>query len=143
MRLFSTPLAAIATGCLLLGASPALAAQTFAPVEGGKVAYETCGSGPKAIVLLHDGILDSSAFDAVWPKLCARFKVVRYDRRVLNLDSKPEPFFTSEKKAVNVDFYVKWRIENGASYYRSFGADEFQLLGYIPDRMNNNMDMLD
>lgn len=55
-------------------------------------------------------------------------QVTRYDRRILNLDSKPEPFFTSEKKAVNVDFYVKWRIENAASYYRSFGADEFQSL---------------
>ncbi len=81
MRLFSTPAAAIAAGCLLLGASPALAAQAFAPVDGGKVAYETCGSGPKALVLLHDGVLDSSTFDAAWPKLCARFKVVRYDRR--------------------------------------------------------------
>ena len=81
MKLFSTPAAAIAAGCLLLGARPALSAPAFAPVEGGKVAYETCGSGPKAIVLLHDGILDSSAFDAAWPKLCARFKVVRYDRR--------------------------------------------------------------
>ncbi|WP_165189234.1 alpha/beta fold hydrolase [Caulobacter soli] len=81
MRLFSTPVAAIAAGCLLLGAAPALAAQTFAPADGGKLAYETCGSGPEAIVLLHDGILDSSAFDAAWPRLCARFKVVRYDRR--------------------------------------------------------------
>lgn len=80
MRLFSTPAWAIAAGCLLLG-GPALAAPAFAPVEGGKVAYETCGSGPKALVLLHDGILDGSAFDAAWPRLCARFKVVRYDRR--------------------------------------------------------------
>jgi membrane protease subunit HflC len=55
-------------------------------------------------------------------------QVVRYDRRILNLDAQPERYFTSEKKAVNVDFYVKWRIENGAAYYRSFGADEFQTL---------------
>jgi len=55
-------------------------------------------------------------------------QVVRYDRRILNLDAKPEPFFTSEKKAVIVDFYVKWQIENTARYYRSFGADEFQSL---------------
>jgi len=55
-------------------------------------------------------------------------QVVRYDRRILNLDAQPERYFTSEKKAVNVDFYVKWRIENGASYYRSFGSDEFQSL---------------
>jgi membrane protease subunit HflC len=61
-------------------------------------------------------------------KLPLAQQVVRYDRRILNLDSKPESLFTSEKKAVNVDFYVKWKIENGAVYYRSFGADEFQSL---------------
>ena len=55
-------------------------------------------------------------------------QVVRYDRRILNLDAQPERYFTSEKKAVNVDFYVKWKIESGATYYRSFGADEFQSL---------------
>jgi modulator of FtsH protease HflC len=53
-------------------------------------------------------------------------QVVRYDRRILNLEAQPERYFTSEKKAVNVDFYVKWQIENPAKYYRSFGADELQ-----------------
>jgi pimeloyl-ACP methyl ester carboxylesterase len=81
MRLFSTPVAAIALGCLLLGGAPALAAPKLIPVAGGQVSYETCGSGPKAMVLLHDGILDGSAFDATWPLLCAKAKVVRYDRR--------------------------------------------------------------
>jgi pimeloyl-ACP methyl ester carboxylesterase len=84
MRL-STPVRAIAAGCLLFWAGLAQS-QTFAEAEGGKVAYETCGpekqeSGPKAIVLLHDGILHSAAYDDVWPLLCQRFKVVRYDRR--------------------------------------------------------------
>lgn len=81
MRLFSTPVAAIALGCLLLGGAPALAAPKLIPVAGGQVSYEACGAGPKAIVLLHDGILDGSAFDATWPLLCAKAKVVRYDRR--------------------------------------------------------------
>jgi len=61
-------------------------------------------------------------------KLPLAQQVVRFDRRILNLDAKPESLFTSEKKAVIVDFYVKWKIENGAIYYRSFGADEFQSL---------------
>jgi len=81
----STPLRAIAAGCLLFGASLANA-QAFAEAEGGKIAFETCGpetpeSGGKAIVLLHDGILHGAAYDEVWPLLCQRFKVVRYDRR--------------------------------------------------------------
>jgi pimeloyl-ACP methyl ester carboxylesterase len=81
MRLFSTPVAAIALGCLLLGGAPASASPKLIPVTDGEVSYETCGSGPKAIVLLHDGILDGSAFDAAWPLLCAKARVVRYDRR--------------------------------------------------------------
>ena len=81
MRLFSTPVTAIALGCLLLGATPASAASKLIPVTDGQVSYETCGSGPRAIVLLHDGILDGSGFDAAWPLLCAKAKVVRYDRR--------------------------------------------------------------
>jgi len=84
MRPFSTPAAAIAAGCLLLGSGPAtaeLADRGMLNVPGGKLAYETCGSGPRAIVLLHDGILHSAVFDDVWPKLCAQFRVVRYDRR--------------------------------------------------------------
>lgn len=79
MRL-STPVRAIAAGCLLFWAG-AVQAQTFAEAENGKLAYEACGSGDRAIVLLHDGILHSAAYDAVWPALCARFRVVRYDRR--------------------------------------------------------------
>ena len=81
MRLFSTPVAAIAFGCLLLGGAPASASSKLIPVTDGEVSYETCGSGPKAVVLLHDGILDGSGFDAAWPLLCAKARVVRYDRR--------------------------------------------------------------
>jgi membrane protease subunit HflC len=55
-------------------------------------------------------------------------QVVRYDRRILNLEGAPEQYLTSEKKQVLVDFYVKWRIENTAVYYQSFGSDEFQTL---------------
>ena len=59
-------------------------------------------------------------------KLPLMQQVVRYDRRILNLEAQPERYFTSEKKAVNVDFYVKYQIENPARYYRSFGPDELQ-----------------
>jgi modulator of FtsH protease HflC len=55
-------------------------------------------------------------------------QAVRFDRRILNLEATPERYFTAEKKAVAVDFYVKWRIEKPVVYYQSFGADEFQTL---------------
>ena len=75
MRL-STPVRAIAAGCLWFWAG-AVQAQAFVEAEGGKIAYEACGSGDRAIILLHDGILHSAAYDDVWPRLCERFRVVR------------------------------------------------------------------
>src|SRR5580700_4175713 len=50
-------------------------------VDGGQLYFESCGSGPRSIVLLHDGLVDSSGFDEMWPILCKDFHVVRYDRR--------------------------------------------------------------
>ena len=79
---------AFALGCCLLPcallAAPAAAQPgvgSFADVPGGKLWYETCGSGAKTMVLLHDGVLHSVTWDDVWPALCKSFRVVRYDRR--------------------------------------------------------------
>ena len=90
--------------------------------------------GQSALLLQFGRIEGADAKDTSDYKPGLHFKmpivqqVVTYDRRILNLDAQPERYFTSEKKAVNVDFYVKWKIENGAAYYRSFGADQFQAL---------------
>ena len=50
-------------------------------VDGGQLYYETCGTGSQAIVLIHDGVINSASFDDMWPILCRDFRVVRYDRR--------------------------------------------------------------
>lgn len=50
-------------------------------VDGGQIYYETCGKGSQAVVLIHDGVINSASFDDMWPILCKDFRVVRYDRR--------------------------------------------------------------
>jgi 3-oxoadipate enol-lactonase len=50
-------------------------------VDGGKLYYEECGAGPRANVLVHDGVLHSAAWDDVWPDFCKHFHAIRYDRR--------------------------------------------------------------
>jgi len=50
--------------------------------------------------------------------------VKKYDSRLLTMDSKPEQFLTSEKKNVIVDSFVKWRISDPSSFYRSSKGDE-------------------
>jgi membrane protease subunit HflC len=50
----------------------------------------------------------------------------KFDKRVLTLDTSPERFLTGEKKNVTVDFFVKWRISNPATFYTTFMGDERQ-----------------
>lgn len=51
-------------------------------------------------------------------------KVLRFDKRVLTLDSQPERFLTVEKKNLLVDFFVKWQIVDPLKYYRATGGSE-------------------
>jgi membrane protease subunit HflC len=47
-----------------------------------------------------------------------------FDARILTLDSaEPERFLTAEKKPVQVDSYVKWRIGNVREFYQSVGDE--------------------
>jgi len=57
-----------------------------------------------------------------WPLI----QNVRYfDRRILTLDAnEPERFLTAEKKPVQVDSFVKWRIHDVRQYYISVAGDE-------------------
>jgi len=51
---------------------------------------------------------------------------VKFDKRILTLNAQPERYFTAEKKGVNVDFYVKWRVANPALFYQSTAGSETQ-----------------
>jgi 3-oxoadipate enol-lactonase len=53
----------------------------FVSVPGSRLYYEECGSGAAAVVLIHDGVVNSAVWDDVWPAFCRRFRTIRYDRR--------------------------------------------------------------
>jgi len=70
--------------------------------------------------------------------------VRKFDKRLLTLDTRPERFLTGEKKNVSVDFFVKWRIKDPATYYTAFAGDERQaalrLLQIIKNGLNNEFE---
>ncbi len=59
----------------------ATAPGSYVDVENGKIYYEECGTGDEAVLLLHDGVVNSAVWDAVWPAFCRSFHTIRYDRR--------------------------------------------------------------
>ena len=50
--------------------------------------------------------------------------VRKFERRIITLDAPPVPYLTLEKKNLIVDSYIKWRIVNVESYYRSMRGQE-------------------
>ena len=62
-------------------------------ISDSKIYYEECGSGPTAVVLIHDGLLHSVTWDGVWKPLCAKHHAVRYDRRGYGRSDVPKTQF--------------------------------------------------
>ncbi|HET8898704.1 MAG TPA: protease modulator HflC [Rhodanobacteraceae bacterium] len=80
--------------------------------------------GQDAILLQFGRIVSDEIGPGLHFKLPFVQQVQKFDNRILSLDAQPERYFTSEKKSVNVDFYVKWRIADTAQYYRATGGME-------------------
>ncbi|HEY0783275.1 MAG TPA: alpha/beta hydrolase, partial [Thermoanaerobaculia bacterium] len=84
-------LVAVAVSAAAFAASPPTApapTSGFVDVPGGKLYYEVAGSGPP-LVILHDGLLPSAAWDEQVRFFARDFTVVRYDRRGYGRSSAP------------------------------------------------------
>jgi len=73
----------------------------FVQVNGTKLYFEDCNSAAAiSVVLLHDGLIHSVTWDEVWAPLCAKFHVLRYDRRGYGRsDAATAPFSPEEDLA--------------------------------------------
>jgi pimeloyl-ACP methyl ester carboxylesterase len=91
------------------GQAPAAAppsSQGMLDVDGGHLYYEECGAGPN-VVLLHDGLLHSAVWDAMWPMLCGKYHVVRYDRRGYGRSDPAKSRFAPEEDLARLMQRVK------------------------------------
>jgi len=50
--------------------------------------------------------------------------VKKFDKRILTLDDLPQRILIGEKKYVDLDYFVKWRILDVKKFYRAFGVEE-------------------
>ena len=63
-----------------------------------------------------------------------------FEKRILTMDTpEPERFLTAEKKPVQVDFYVKWRINDVKQYYISVGGDELVAKTRLAQTVNSGL----
>lgn len=65
---------------------------------------------------------------------------VRYfDSRILTLDAQPQRYLTSEKKALMVDSFIKWRVKNVAKYFTTTGGDEERAKRLLSQRVDTGL----
>lgn len=62
-----------------------------------------------------------------------------FDTRIQTLDIKSSRIVTKEKKDVIVDYYVKWRIEDLARYYKSTGGNELKAQTLLEQQLNTSL----
>jgi membrane protease subunit HflC len=94
-----------------------------------------------AIVLQFGRIVRTDVGPGLHFKVPLLQTVRTFDRRILNLEERPERYLTSEKKDVSVDFFVKWRISDVDTFYRVAGGDietgRQRLLPIVKDALRN------
>ena len=71
-----------------------------------------------------------------WPILNT---VRKFDARILTLDAPPQRYLTSEKKALMVDSFVKWRVKDVAKFYTTSGGDEDRLNRLLAQRVDTGL----
>ena len=65
---------------------------------------------------------------------------VRYfDSRILTLDADPQRYLTSEKKALMVDSFIKWRVKDVAKYFTTTGGDEERARRLLSQRVDTGL----
>ncbi len=91
-------------------------------------------------VLFQVGELKSANYEPGLHFKIPFFQTVRkFDGRILTVDNQTENFLTVEKKNVEVDFFVKWRIADTARYYRATGGQELVAMDRLSAIVNRGL----
>ena len=90
----------------------------------GRASVFTVGEGQLAIKSTGGEIVGSDYSPGLHFRIPLVNDVQRFDRRIITQLYPSERFLTLEQEQLNVDFYVKWRIENLRKFYESTGGTE-------------------
>ena len=90
----------------------------------------------RAVKLRFGEIVEFDVDPGIHFKLPIVNTVRKFDARILTLDAAPQSYLTSEKKALTVDSFVKWRVSDVAKYFTTTGGDEERLRRLLIQRVD-------
>jgi len=93
----------------------------------------------RAVLLEFGRVVRDNIEPGLHVKLPIINEVRKFDGRILTSDAPPERFLTLEKKAVIVDSFAKFKIDNVQTYYTSTSGDERRAEELLKERINTGL----
>ena len=93
----------------------------------------------RAVLLEFGKVVRDNIEPGLHLKLPIINEVRKFDGRVLTSDAPPERFLTLEKKAVIVDSFAKFKIDDVETYYTSTSGDERRAEELLKERINTGL----
>jgi modulator of FtsH protease HflC len=95
----------------------------------------------RAVVLQFGALIKADVSPGLHFKIPLTDRVRKFDGRLQTADMIPASFYTIENKRLVVDSYIKWRIKDLGTYYRTTGGDtrlaEDRLSQRVADGLRN------
>jgi membrane protease subunit HflC len=93
----------------------------------------------RAILLRFGAVTEADVRPGIHWKWPIAEEVRKTDARILTLDTRPERYFTLEKKPLIVDSFAKWRVEDVEKYYTASSFDETRANRLLAERVNQGL----
>ncbi len=77
-----------------------------------------------AIKLRLGEVVEANYEPGLYWKVPGYHSIRKFPRRIMTIQDRPERIFTAERRALQVDFFVKWRIVNAVNFYTATGGFE-------------------
>ncbi|SFR52464.1 protease FtsH subunit HflC [Marinobacter daqiaonensis] len=93
----------------------------------------------RGVVLRFGELIETDVPAGLHFKVPVVDQVREFDVRLLTTDLPAKQYLTAEKKPLDVDSYVAWRIQDVDEYYRSTGGDELRAQSLLLSRIDNGL----
>ena len=77
-----------------------------------------------AIKLRLGEVVEVNYEPGLYWKIPVYHNIRKFEKRIMTIQDRPERIFTAERRALQVDFFVKWRIVDAVDFYTSTGGFE-------------------
>lgn len=84
-------------------------------------------------------IVESNYAPGIYFQIPIINNVIKFDSRILTMDTPSERFLTVEKKNVIVDSFAKWQITDPKLFYTATAGDERQAIARMASIINNEL----